>query len=136
MTQPSLTGRGPRRRTRRSVRVAERVAKTMITIGGVGTILAVSLIMAFLLWVVVPLFTQSDAQVRAAVPQFVKPRRRGQRPQLMLIDASGAMRASMAGYLRGRGFDVIDHGTCEAALRELRAQFQADVDTLRTLGSA
>ena len=69
MTQPSLTGRGPRRRTRRSVRVAERVAKTMITIGGVGTILAVSLIMAFLLWVVVPLFTQSDAQARAAAPQ-------------------------------------------------------------------
>lgn len=43
------------RTTRRSVKIAERIAQTLISIGGIGTIVAVSLIMVFLIWVVAPL---------------------------------------------------------------------------------
>lgn len=42
------------------MRVAERVAGSLITIGGIGTILAVGLIFVFLVWVVLPLFTGAD----------------------------------------------------------------------------
>jgi phosphate transport system permease protein len=49
-----------RRETRRSVRVAELLARSLITIGGIGTILAVCLIFFFLLSVVLPLFMGSE----------------------------------------------------------------------------
>ncbi len=60
MSPQSFTGRGRRRQTRRGVLIAERVARILISIGGLGTILAVSLILAFLLWVVAPLFRGAD----------------------------------------------------------------------------
>ncbi len=63
MSSPTFTGRTKRRTTRASVLVAERVARLLISIGGVGTILAVSLIFVFLLWVVAPLF--GSAELRA-----------------------------------------------------------------------
>lgn len=43
------------------MRVAERVAKLLISIGGIGTILAVTLILFFLVWVVTPLFRGASA---------------------------------------------------------------------------
>lgn len=64
MSTPSFTGRGRRRRTRRSVLVAERAARFLISVGGLGTILAVTLILAFLLWVVAPLFRGADFDER------------------------------------------------------------------------
>lgn len=42
--------------TGRSVRVAERVSRFFITLGGLGTVVAVATIFGFLLWVVIPLF--------------------------------------------------------------------------------
>jgi len=60
MSPQSFTGRGRRRQTRRGVLIAERIARVLISIGGLGTILAVSLILAFLLWVVAPLFRGAD----------------------------------------------------------------------------
>ncbi len=50
--------RRPRRQRTTSGRAIaiERAAKTVITLGGIGTILAVSLIFIFLVWVVLPLF--------------------------------------------------------------------------------
>ncbi len=64
---PTPAPQRPRRRRemRRGARVAERVARTAITFGGVGTILAVSLIFVFLFSVAVPLFRPADT-VRAA----------------------------------------------------------------------
>ncbi len=50
------------------MRVAESVARWLITIGGIGTILAVATICIFLVWVVVPLFAGSSAQVRSEFP--------------------------------------------------------------------
>ncbi|MFN0009198.1 MAG: ABC transporter permease subunit [Planctomycetota bacterium] len=60
MTVQSFTGRPRRRRTRRGVLVTERIARLLISAGGIGTILAVSLICLFLVWVVVPLFLGAD----------------------------------------------------------------------------
>ena len=42
--------------TRRGVRVADRLARTLITVGGIGTIVAVTTLCLFLVWVVLPLF--------------------------------------------------------------------------------
>ncbi len=56
MTQKSFTGRARRRTTSKAVRYADRVARTVITAGGIGTILAVSLVCFFLVYVVIPLF--------------------------------------------------------------------------------
>jgi phosphate transport system permease protein len=66
MSVHSLTGRARRRETRPSVRVAERVARVLISIGGIGTILAVTLILVFLLWVVLPLFRGAEFQSASA----------------------------------------------------------------------
>jgi len=52
----SFTGRARRRQTRRGVVVADRAARALITVGGIGTILAVLGVALFLVWVVAPLF--------------------------------------------------------------------------------
>jgi phosphate transport system permease protein len=56
------TGRRRERTTRRSVRVADRVARALITLGGFGTILAVGTVCVFLISVVIPLFRSSEMQ--------------------------------------------------------------------------
>lgn len=52
----SFTGRRRRRTTRPSVVVADKAARTLITVGGIGTIFSVLGVALFLLWVVLPLF--------------------------------------------------------------------------------
>jgi phosphate transport system permease protein len=54
--QRTFTGVRRKRQTKRSVAVGDRVAKGLITVGGVGTIIAVLLVCAYLVSVVVPLF--------------------------------------------------------------------------------
>jgi len=56
--RPARTRR--KRETRRSVRVAERAAQILISVGGIGTILSVGLIFVFLVSVVAPLFLGSE----------------------------------------------------------------------------
>ena len=51
------TGRKRRRTTSPLVRASDIIARTLITMGGIGTILAVSLVCVFLIYVVVPLFS-------------------------------------------------------------------------------
>lgn len=46
--------------------VAERFARTAITLGGIGTIVAVTLIFVFLAWVVMPLFGDPDLVAEAS----------------------------------------------------------------------
>jgi phosphate transport system permease protein len=53
----SFTGRTRRRTTSRSVRFADTAARTLISIGGIGTILSVLLVCFFLVSVAVPLFS-------------------------------------------------------------------------------
>ncbi len=52
----SFTGRARRKRTHWSVRLSDRLSKSLITVGGIGTILAVSTVFFYLLYVTIPLF--------------------------------------------------------------------------------
>ncbi len=52
----SFTGHRRDRVPRRSVKIGDRLARLLITLGGVGSIVAVSLVGIFLIWVVLPLF--------------------------------------------------------------------------------
>ncbi len=52
----SFTGRARRKKTHWSVRASDRFSKSLITVGGIGTILAVSTVFFYLLYVTVPLF--------------------------------------------------------------------------------
>jgi phosphate transport system permease protein len=58
----SFTGRRRFRKTRWTVRVADRVARAAIAVGGVGTILAVLLVCVFLAWVAAPLFLPATVE--------------------------------------------------------------------------
>src|SRR5262249_41566796 len=57
-----FTGYARRRKTSRLVRIGEVVSSALITIGGIGTILAIALVGCFLLWVVYPLFQGASAK--------------------------------------------------------------------------
>jgi phosphate transport system permease protein len=59
----SFTGRRRSRRTRMSVRFSDVAAQTLITVGGIGTIIAVATVCLFLASVVVPLFLPAKAEV-------------------------------------------------------------------------
>ncbi len=62
MNPPSaFTGRSREHKTRSGVRVADVVSRWTITIGGIGTILAVLTVALFLIWVVLPLFLGAKA---------------------------------------------------------------------------
>ncbi len=62
------------RSTRRSVLVVDFVARQCITVGGIGTILAVSTVCLFLIWGVVPLFRPARVAARPAVELGRPPR--------------------------------------------------------------
>ncbi len=64
----SFTGNRRERKPRRSVRVVDRLARSIITVGGVGSILAVSLVGVFLVVVAAPLFRSPDAGEAVALP--------------------------------------------------------------------
>ncbi len=64
MTQePARTFSGHRRsrKTKWTVKMGDALARTFITIGGLGTIVAVTTVCVFLVWVVVPMFAAPDA---------------------------------------------------------------------------
>ncbi len=64
----SFTGRARQRKTSKLVRFGDIAARTLITIGGIGTILAVLTVMVFLLWVTFPLFLPAKAGESQAIP--------------------------------------------------------------------
>lgn len=72
----SYTGRARRKKTGWTVKVSDVLARVVITVGGIGTILAVCLVFVFLGWVVMPLFapasltheTRYDVQFGACRP--------------------------------------------------------------------
>ncbi len=59
-SKQSFTGRTRNKRTRLSVRAADIISTRLITVGGIGTIIAVSMVFVFLLAVVAPLFTSAS----------------------------------------------------------------------------
>ncbi len=67
MADKTFTGLTRQRKTPKSVRTAEITARTLITMGGMGTIVAIVLIFVFLLWVVFPLFGDASSTRLPAV---------------------------------------------------------------------
>jgi phosphate transport system permease protein len=59
---PTFTGRARHRSTRPGVRFGDSLARAVITVGGIGTIVAVLLVGAFLLAVAVPLFRPAHSE--------------------------------------------------------------------------
>lgn len=58
----TFTGRARRQRTKWSVRLSDRAASGLITIGGIGTIVAISGVCLYLLWTVLPLFLPASLE--------------------------------------------------------------------------
>lgn len=56
----SYTGRTRRKKTGWTVKVSDLLARVVITVGGIGTIVAVGLVFVFLGWVVMPLFAPAS----------------------------------------------------------------------------
>jgi phosphate transport system permease protein len=67
MAKGSFTGRTRLRYTRWTVRLADRLARALITLGGIGTIAAISFVFVFLLWVVAPLFLPARMDAPKAI---------------------------------------------------------------------
>ena len=75
-----FTGRRRDRKTRWSVRAADVISRRLIAIGGVGTIITVSTVMVFLVYVAAPLLQSSrtearvraEPQVREGIPAHVE----------------------------------------------------------------
>jgi len=63
-----FSGRVRRRTTSRSVHAANRIAGVVITLGGIMTIVAVSMVCVFLVWVVIPLFLAPATEARGDFP--------------------------------------------------------------------
>ena len=66
--KPSFTGRSRRRTTHPWVRASDRIARAVITLGGIGTIVAVLAVGVFLLAVAAPLFTSATAALDRVAP--------------------------------------------------------------------
>lgn len=77
----SYTGRRRERKTRRSVRVADIVSRLVITVGGIGTVLAVTTVFFFLLYVAWPLVLPSKTETTAGVDLTV-----AETPALFAVD--------------------------------------------------
>jgi phosphate transport system permease protein len=58
----SFTGRLRHRKTKASVKVTDKLARGLITLGGLGTILAVATVCFYLVYVAVPLFFPSEVE--------------------------------------------------------------------------
>ena len=78
----SFTGRGRRKQTPWTVRSADVIAKWVITVGGIGTIVAVSVVFLFLFAVVAPLFWSATIEQEVTQPLAAPPAadRGGQQP--------------------------------------------------------
>jgi phosphate transport system permease protein len=84
----SFTGRTRRKRaTRISVRLGDIASRWIITVGGIGTILAVLTVCVFLFWMVVPLFRPASVEA----PAHFAPDWKGKRAVRAEIDEYGMM---------------------------------------------
>ena len=138
-------------RTRWSVRFADRFSAACITVGGIGTILAVAAVFLFLASVVVPLFTRGeakpDAEEALSLPAGVHALHAGideYRVAAWTLDSDGALRVFRADNgdsivtLRAAGpdslsvasFDVASRsfavGMIDGSVRFARLQFRTD----------
>ncbi|MCC5830413.1 MAG: ABC transporter permease subunit [Phycisphaeraceae bacterium] len=92
----SFSGRTRDRKTRTSVKVIDVLARSVITVGGIGTVLAVTGVFVFLLFIAIPLFKDSSSVEtgRIALPWG------DQTPDHLVIDDFRLM--AWAGFADGR----------------------------------
>ncbi len=102
----SFTGVQRRRTTRGAVVVADALARFFITAGGIGTILAVTGVMVFLVWVAVPLFHGADVEATASVEAGP-----GAAPLHVDVDEYGVLGWALHGDGRVRSFRLDDGST-------------------------
>jgi phosphate transport system permease protein len=71
----AFSGRTRKKKTTWSVRAGDVVSRVMITVGGIGTLVAVSTVFLYLLWVAIPLLkpSQISASSTFSVPKGVAP---------------------------------------------------------------
>jgi phosphate transport system permease protein len=67
MADKSFTGRARKRRTKPLVRVMDGVSRSVITVGGIGTIGAVLLVCIYLFWVSLPLFRPPSVSAEGVI---------------------------------------------------------------------
>ncbi len=61
-TGTTFSGYRRQRKTRLSVRLGEILSRSFITLGGIGTIVAIVLVCVFLVWVTIPLFSSAKTE--------------------------------------------------------------------------
>ena len=83
----TFTGRRGKHATRFSVRFTDRIASSLITVGGIGTILSVSLVFVLLVWVVGPLFRSASLDNESVVRLAWS----GAPPISVMVDEYGVM---------------------------------------------
>ena len=88
----SFTGRTRRLTNRWAVKLADALARGMITIGGIGTIVAVLLVFVFLLYVAFPLFLPSRLEHAQ-----VTTRSTAELPLLLVVDENNVLTTSLYG---------------------------------------
>src|SRR5436190_7652898 len=67
-TRQSFTGHVRRRKTSPLVRIGEVLSRLFITVGGIGTIIAVAMVGVFLVYVVYPLFVRASVREAESFP--------------------------------------------------------------------
>jgi phosphate transport system permease protein len=73
----AFSGRARKKKTTWSVRAGDVISRIMITVGGIGTLVAVSTVFLYLLWVAIPLLKPSSLSnpVSFAIPKEAAPTR-------------------------------------------------------------
>lgn len=77
----TFTGRRRERTTRRGVKLADAIARSAITLGGIGTILAVSTVCIYLVYVAAPLFSKAAME---PAQQLAPPWQTGAEPPVQI----------------------------------------------------
>ncbi|NCA11461.1 hypothetical protein EBR56_06585, partial [bacterium] len=102
---PTFTGRARRRSTRPWARAGDGIARLLITLGGIGTIIAVLLVAVFLLAVALPLFQRARIAFDGETPLLRGPGA----PSAMGTDEDGGVAWMLDGAeARLRVFDPRD----------------------------
>ncbi len=126
---PSRPARRPRV-TRPGVRRAERISTFLITVGGIGTILIVSLIFVFLAWVIAPLFRGAGLEPgESLVAEDLK----GAPPLELGLDVHGAQ---LWGLTEDGIFEVRELSTGESIATHRPGAASLGAPTSATVGPA
>jgi phosphate transport system permease protein len=123
--KPSFTGRSRRRTTHPWVRASDSIARAVITLGGIGTIIAVLAVGVFLLAVAAPLFTSARAALDRIAPlpdgraSFVGTDESGS--LAWLIDGSGERRGRIAVVSLADANTLLERSPVDTGLAEATA---------------